>query len=99
MARNKIEDLNNHLFAAMERLNEEDRKGDDLAEEIKRSMAIASIGGKVIEAMKVQSDLFQAMVNNGYRPAIPEQFKGMLEENATGRIKSRYDGGSAPLQK
>jgi hypothetical protein len=91
MARNKIEDLNDHLFAALERLNEEDRKGDDLTEEIERSKAIAHIGGKVIEAMKVQSDLFQAMVNNGYRPIVPAQFKGMLEENSTGRIKSKYD--------
>jgi hypothetical protein len=91
MARNKIEDLEDHLFAALERLNEEERKGDDLAEEIERSKAIAHVGGKVIEAMKVQSDLFQAMISSGYRPIVPEQFKGMLEENSTGRVKSKYD--------
>ncbi|MDR2385834.1 MAG: hypothetical protein LBD80_09305 [Tannerella sp.] len=80
MARNKIEDLNNHLFAALERLNDEDMEGDKLTEEIERAKAIAHIGSKVIDAMKVQSDLFQSMIENGYRPQVPEQFKNMLEE-------------------
>jgi hypothetical protein len=82
MARNKIEDLNNHLFAVLERLNEEDRTGDALTEEIERTKAIVGVSGRIIESMKVQSDLFQAMVNTGYRPYVPEQFKGMLSEKS-----------------
>jgi hypothetical protein len=80
MARNKIEDLNDHLFVALERLNDEELEGDKLSEEIERSKAIAHIGGKVIDSMKVQSDLFRSMLDNGYRPQVPEQFKNMLEE-------------------
>jgi hypothetical protein len=80
MARNKIEDLNDHLFTALERLNDESIKGDDLQEEIERSKAIANVGSKVIESMKVQSETFIALMENGYRPAIPEQFKAMLPE-------------------
>jgi hypothetical protein len=86
MARNKIEDLNNHLFAALERLNEEELKGDALTEEISRSRAVADVAGKVIETMKVQSDLFKSMVNSGYHPVVPEQFKNMLEEKTGKRI-------------
>ena len=41
--KNTLTDLNNHLFAQMERLSEESTKGDDLKEEIERSRAISSI--------------------------------------------------------
>ncbi len=80
MARNQIEDLNNHLFAALERLNDEDIEGDKLREEIERSKAIAIVGGKVVDGMKTQADFFRMMLENGYRPEIPEQFKKMLPE-------------------
>lgn len=57
MVRNKSEDLNNHLFAQMERLNDEDIKGDDLREEIERAKAIASISSQIVEnaALAVKS--------------------------------------------
>lgn len=47
--RNTLVDLNNHLFAEIERLGEEDLKGEDLKEEIKRADAIAKIGSSIIE--------------------------------------------------
>lgn len=46
--KNKLTDLNNHLFAQIERLGDEDLKGDGLAEEIKRAKAISDIGAKII---------------------------------------------------
>ena len=42
--RNKLEDLNNHLFAALERVSEEVLKGDELDKEINRANAIAQVG-------------------------------------------------------
>jgi predicted CoA-binding protein len=75
MARNKITDLNDHLFAALERLNDEELEGDKLNEEIERSRAIALVGGKVIETMKAQTEMFTTLLENGYRPVVPEQFK------------------------
>ena len=47
--KNKLSDLNNHLFEELERLNDEDLTGDALMEEIKRSEAITDIAGKIIE--------------------------------------------------
>ncbi|MCX4187185.1 hypothetical protein [Methylophaga sp. OBS4] len=46
--KNKITDLNDHLFAQLERLGDERLKGDDLKAEIDRGKAITGIADKVI---------------------------------------------------
>lgn len=46
--RNTLGDLNNHLFAQLERLNDEELKGDQLQEEIQRSKAITSVASQII---------------------------------------------------
>lgn len=46
--KNKLSDLNNHLFAQLERLGDEDLKGEELAREIERSYAITSVAKEVI---------------------------------------------------
>ncbi|WP_028392744.1 hypothetical protein [Bacillus cihuensis] len=47
--RNTLGDLNNHLFAQLERLNDEEIKGEDLAEEFKRAKAISDIATRIIQ--------------------------------------------------
>lgn len=46
---NTLGDLNNHLFAELERLSDEDLKGDKLKEEITRAEAINSVATQVIQ--------------------------------------------------
>ena len=47
--KNKLTDLNNHLFAQMERLSEEGLKGDKLTEEIARAKAVTDVAKNIIE--------------------------------------------------
>lgn len=47
--KNTLTDLNNHLFMAMERLNDEDLSGDELRDEIERSRAISNIAHGIID--------------------------------------------------
>ena len=49
MARNKIINLNDHLFAQLERLGDESLKGDALYEEIKRSAAVTNVSEQIIK--------------------------------------------------
>ena len=54
--KNKIEDLRNHMFAQLERLGDEELKGDALQEEIQRAKAIGSIAGQITDSARVEVD-------------------------------------------
>ena len=78
--KNKLIDLNNHLFAQLERLSDEDVKGEILSEEIKRSKAMDGLAVSIINnaslALKAHT-----LINNGHIDTAPEMI-GMKEEDA-----------------
>ncbi|BCL59955.1 hypothetical protein DGMP_06480 [Desulfomarina profundi] len=52
--KNKITDLNNHLFEQIERLNDDDLTGDKLSEEIARGKAISGIAKDITANAKLE---------------------------------------------
>lgn len=48
MTKNKLLDLNNHLFEVLERINDDELQGEKLQEEIARAKTITQIGNTII---------------------------------------------------
>lgn len=46
--KNSLSDLNNHLFAQIERLSDESLIGDKLKEEVSRSIAVTNVSKQII---------------------------------------------------
>lgn len=46
--KNTLGDLNNHLFAELERLSDEELKGNDLVEEMNRARTITEVSTQII---------------------------------------------------
>jgi len=46
--KNTLGDLNNHLFAQIERLGDEDLQGEALEQEIKRAEAVTKVSSQII---------------------------------------------------
>jgi hypothetical protein len=58
--KNKLSDLNNHLFEQIERLNDDDLKGDDLTAEIRRAQAMCNVAGQIISGGRLVLDAAKA---------------------------------------
>ena len=76
--KNKLIDLNNHLFAQIERLSDEDVKGEALTEEIERSRAIGNIAMQIISNANLALKA-QIAINDGLIKTAP-QMLGMNSE-------------------
>ena len=63
--RNKITDLNNHLFAQLERLGDEDLTPEQLEQEIKRSKSIADISKTIVESNRVAVEAMRVIEKAG----------------------------------
>jgi hypothetical protein len=60
MARNKLSDLNDHLFETIEWLSDRDLKGEELAEEITRARMKCEAAKQIIAAGRLVLDAARA---------------------------------------
>ena len=76
--RNTLGDLNNHLFAQMERLNDEDIKGEALQEEITRAKAVTGIASQIISNANIilQAKKLQIEALGKDNTEIPKMLEG-----------------------
>ena len=75
--KNKLIDLNNHLFEQMERLNDDDLGGENLSEEINRSKAMSNCAAQIINNAKLALEA-HTLINDGLINTAPEMI-GMKE--------------------
>ncbi|MGF7419842.1 hypothetical protein [Providencia rettgeri] len=67
--KNNLEDLHNHLFAQLERLSDEELKGDQLKEEINRAKAVSEIASSIVENGKLAITVKRMLGDNEIRTA------------------------------
>ncbi len=66
--KNKLSDLNNHLFAQLERLGKEGISADQIDDEVKRTEAIVAVADQVIGNASLQ--LKAAQLFGQYGPGV-----------------------------
>lgn len=75
--KNTMGDLNNHLFEQLERLNDEDLKGTQLAEEIERAKAMAGVASQIISNASLVLRAKQMTIENfGDDKKLPKMLEG-----------------------
>jgi len=76
MARNKLSDLNNHLFAQLERLGEEDLQPEQLKQEIDRAKAINGIAKNIVDNARTTLEVLKFSYQEGhFNKELPDQLK------------------------
>ena len=74
--RNTLGDLNNHLFAQLERLSDEDLKGEALAEEVTRAKAVACISSQIINNGNLIVKGIMMQNDHGIQSELPHYLEG-----------------------
>jgi hypothetical protein len=71
--KNKLTDLNNHLFAQLERLGEEGLTSEQIADEVTRAEAITDVADQIIRNADLQLKAVTVLANHGdrFKPMLP----------------------------
>lgn len=70
--KNRLTDLNNHLFAQIERLSDENLSPEKLQQEITRTDAIVAVADKIIMNAATQVKAMQVIAEHGGSVSVPE---------------------------
>ncbi|HVY35591.1 MAG TPA: hypothetical protein VG960_14350 [Caulobacteraceae bacterium] len=69
--KNKLSDLNNHLFAQLERLSDEGMTTEQLTQEVERADAIVAVAEQISRAADLQLKAATLVANHGDRFRAP----------------------------
>lgn len=82
--KNKMIDLNNILFEQLERLNDEELKGEELTQEISRAKSMAEVASQVVNNYRLQLDSVKLLMGNGYlEPEYAQEIMGITTKKLT----------------
>ncbi|MFU2203620.1 hypothetical protein ACM0QA_02430 [Streptococcus pluranimalium] len=70
MTRNKLSDLNDHLFMTLERLGDEDLSSEELEKEVERSKAVTNVATKIIDNGRLILDAQKAAAEYNGRSTV-----------------------------
>jgi hypothetical protein len=65
--KNKLADLNNHLFAQLERLSEEGLTAEQIEQEVRRTDAIVNVSEQIVRNADLQLKAVTILANHGDR--------------------------------
>lgn len=66
--KNRLSDLNDHLFAQLERLSEEGMTSDQIDTEVKRGAAIVGVADQILRHASLQVQAAKIMSDHGNDP-------------------------------
>jgi hypothetical protein len=67
--KNRLSDLNNHLFAQLERLSDESLSADDIAKEVERADAVVAVSEQIVKNADTQLKALNLLATHGARVA------------------------------
>ena len=65
--KNRLSDLNNHLFAQLERLSDEDLTAEQIETEVARTEAIAEVSEQILRTADLQLKAVKFVAEHGER--------------------------------
>lgn len=68
MTKNRLSDLNNHLFAQIERLSEEGMSAEKIETEVKRGNAIVAVADQILRHATLQVQAAKIVSDHGMDP-------------------------------
>lgn len=65
--KNKLSDLNNHLFAQLERLSDENLTAEQIEQEVRRTDSIVAVSEQIVRNADLQLKAVAILANHGDR--------------------------------